>query len=258
VGAGGKNSADLVAKAAPDGYTLLLATVSTHAINPGLYRKMPYDPINDFAPISLTARFLTVLAINPSKLKVNSVAELIEAARKAPLSIDIAHAGVGNPFHLAAVLFEQAAGIKLSQVPYRGAGPAVQALVAGEVHMMFVDFATARAHIASGSLKALAVAAQTARDELPGVPPVAETAGLKDFEAWPWQGLVAPATTPAAIIAKLHDTYVAAVSDPVVRQKLVDAGLEPLASSPQEMAAYRRREAAKWAEVIQAANMQLD
>src|SRR5215216_1618994 len=257
-GAATNLGAEFVAKSAPDGYTILLGDVATYAANPSLYKKLPYDPEKDFAPISLTARFLTVLVVNPTKLNISSVAELIEAARKAPVSIDIAHAGVGNPFHLAATLFEQAAGIKLSQVPYRGAGPAVQALVAGEVPLMFVDYATARAHLASGALKALAVAAKTTRPELPGVPPVADAAGLADFEAWPWQGFVAPAKTPAGVIAKLHDTYVAAVSDPVVRQKLVDAGTEPLQSSPQEMADYRRREAAKWAAVIKAGNLQLD
>jgi tripartite-type tricarboxylate transporter receptor subunit TctC len=257
-GAATNLGAEYVAKSAPDGYTIMLGDVATYAANPSLYKKLPYDPERDFAPISLTARFLTVLVINPNKLKVNSVAELIEAARKAPVTIDVAHAGVGNPFHLAAVLFEQAAGIKLSQVPYRGAGPAVQALIAGETHMMFVDYATARAHIASGALKAMGVAALAARPELPGVPPLAEAAGITGFEVWPWQGLVAPAATPAAVIAKLHDTYVAAMSDPVVRQKLVDAGLEPLQSTPQEMAAYRRKEAAKWAAVIRAASIELD
>src|SRR5215470_6787578 len=257
-GAATNLGADYVAKAAPDGYTILLGDVATYAANPALYKKLPFDPDKDFAPISLTARFLTVLVINPNKLKVASVSELIEAARKAPVTIDIAHAGVGNPFHLAAVLFEQAAGIRLSQVPYRGAAPAIQALVAGDVPLMFVDYATARAHLESGKLKALAVAAPVARVELPAVPPLGQAAGIKEFDASPWQGLVGPAKMPAAAIAKLHDTYAAAVSDPVVRQKLIDAGTEPLTSSPQEMTDYRRREAAKWGEVIKAANLQLD
>ena len=178
--------------------------------------------------MTLTGRFNSVLATNPNKLKVNSVAQLIDQAKREPGKIDIAHAGVGNPFHLAAVLFQQAAGIKLNEVPYRGAGPAVQGLLGGDVHMIFVDYATARSHIAAGTLKALGVAALTPRPELPGVPPVAAVLGLSGFEAWPWQGFVVPAKTPSAIIGKLRDTYFAAVADPVVRQKLIDAGAEPL------------------------------
>jgi tripartite-type tricarboxylate transporter receptor subunit TctC len=256
-GAATNLGADFVAKAPPDGYTMLLGDVATYA-NPSLYKKLPFDPAKDFAPVTLTARFLSVLVINPNKLKVNSMAELIDQAKREPGKIDIAHAGVGNPFHLAAVLFQQAAGIKLNEVPYRGAGPAVQGLLGGDVHMMFVDYATARSHIAAGTLKALGVAALTPRPELPGVPPVAAVPGLAGFEAWPWQGFVVPAKTPDAVIVKLRDAYVAAVADPVVRQKVIDAGAELLQSSPQEMADYMRKEAAKWAEVISAANIQLD
>ena len=257
-GAATNLGADFVAKAPPDGYTMLLGDVATYAANPILYKKLPFDPSKDFAPVTLTARFLSVLVINPNKFKVNSLAELIDLAKREPGKIDIAHAGVGNPFHLAAVLFQQAAGIKLNEVPYRGAGPAVQGLLGGDVHMMFVDYATARSHIAAGTLKALGVAALTPRPELPGVPPVAAVPGLTGFEAWPWQGFVVPAKTPDAVIVKLHDTYVAAIADPVVRQKVIDAGAELLQSSPQEMADYMRKEVAKWAEVIRAANIQLD
>jgi tripartite-type tricarboxylate transporter receptor subunit TctC len=256
-GAATNLGADYVAKAQPDGYTILLGDVATFAANQSLYKKLSFDPDKDFAPITLTARFVSVLVANPNKLKANSVAELIAAAKEAPGAIDVAHAGVGNPFHLAAVLFQQAAAIKLNEIPYRGAGPAVQGLLGGDVHMMFVDFATARSHIAAGTLKALGVAALEPRQELPGVPPVAAT-GLAGFEAWPWQGLVAPVNTPPAIIARLRDIYVAAVADPVVRQKLIDAGTEPIQSTPQEFADYRRTEAAKWAQVIKAANILLD
>ena len=257
-GAATNLGADYVAKAQPDGYTILLGDVATFAANQSLYKKLPFDPEKDFAPITLTARFVSVLVANPNKLKAQSVAELIAAAKADPGKIDIAHAGVGNPFHLAAVLFQQAANIKLNEIPYRGAAPAVQDLLAGTVPIMFVDYATARSHIAAGTLKALGVAALNERPELPGVPPVAASAGLAGFEAWPWQGFVAPANTPPAIIAKLRETYVAAIADPVVRQKLVDAGTEVLQSTPQEFADYRRKEAAKWAEAIRKANIQLD
>ena len=256
-GAATNLGADFVAKAPPDGYTVLLGDVATYAANPSLYKKLPFDPAKDFAPVTLTGRFLSVLATNPNKLKVNSVAELIDQAKREPGKIDIAHAGVGNPFHLAAVLFQQAAGIKLNEVPYRGAGPAVQGLLGGDVHMMFVDYATARSHIAAGTLKALGVAALT-----PGRSSQmfrrAAVPGLSGFEAWPWQGFVVPAKTLSAVIGKVRDTYVAAVADPVVRQKLIDAGAEPLQSSPQEMADHIRKEAAKWAEVIRTADIHLD
>jgi len=257
-GAATNLGADYVAKAQPDGYTILLGDVATFAANQSLYKKLPYDSEKDFAPITLTARFASVLVANPNKLKASSVADLIAAAKAEPGKIDVAHAGVGNPFHLAAVLFQQAAGIKLNEIPYRGAGPAVQGLIGGDVHMMFVDYATARSHIAAGTLKALGVAALEERRELPGVPPVAATAGLAGFEAWPWQGLVAPAKTPPEIIEKLRTTYVAAVAEPVVRQKLTDAGTEVMQSTPQEFSDYRRKEAAKWAEAIKKANIQLD
>jgi tripartite-type tricarboxylate transporter receptor subunit TctC len=257
-GAATNLGADFVAKAQPDGYTILLGDVATFAANASLYKKLQFDPEKDFAPISLTARFVSVLVANPNKLKVNSVAELIAAAKAEPGKIDIAHAGVGNPFHLAAVLFQQAAGIKLNEIPYRGAAPAIQDVLAGTVPLMFVDYATARSHIAAGTVKALGVAALEERKELPGVPPVAATAGLAGFEAWPWQGIVAPAKTPPEVIAKLREVYIAAVNDPVVRQKLVEAGAEPLQSTPQEFSDYRRKEAAKWAEAIKKANIQLD
>jgi len=257
-GAATNLGADFVAKAAPDGYTILLGDVATFAANQSLYKKIPFDPEKDFAPISLTARFVSVLVVNPNKLKVNSVAELIAAAKAEPGKIDIAHAGVGNPFHLAAVLFQQAAGIKLNEVPYRGAAPAVQDVLAGTVPLMFIDYATARSHIAAGALKPLGVAALEERKELPGVPPVAATPGLAGFEAWPWQGIVAPARTPGEVIAKLRDTYIVAVNDPVVRQKLIEAGTEPLQSTPQEFSDYRRKEAAKWADAVKKAGITLD
>ena len=238
-GAATNLGADYVAKAQPDGYTILLGDVATFAANPSLYKKLQFDPDKDFAPITLTARFVSVLVANPNNLKAQSVAELIATAKAEPGKIDIAHAGVGNPFHLAAVLFQQAAGIKLNEIPYRGTVPA-------------------RSHIASGTLKALGVAALEERKELPGVPPVAATAGLAGFEAWPWQGFVAPARTPPEIIEKLRTTYVAAVTDPVVRQKLIDAGSEVLQSTPQEFSEYRRKEAAKWADAIRKAGISLD
>jgi len=158
--------AEAVARSAADGYTFLLGDVATYAANPSLYSKLPYDPQKDFSPITLTGRFAVVLLVNTNKLKVGSVAELVEAARKSPGSIDYASGGTGNPFHLASELFAQAAGIKLNHVPYRGAAPALQDLAAGQVGMMFIDFATARSQLATPGIKALAVASPT--DFAPG------------------------------------------------------------------------------------------
>ena len=257
-GAATNLGAEFVAKSAPDGYTVLIGDVATFAANASLYKKLPYDPEKDFLPITLTARFVTLLVANPNKFKGNSIADVIEASKKAPGSLDIAHAGVGNPFHLAVVLFEQMGGIKLNQVPYRGAGPGIQGLLAGDVHMMFVDYATSRSHLAAGTLKALGVASLKPRSELPGIAPIAATPGLEGYEVWPWQGIVVPTGTPAAIVAKLNATYVAAVNDPVVRQKIIDAGAELLQSTPQDMSDYMRKETAKWAEVVKKANIQID
>jgi tripartite-type tricarboxylate transporter receptor subunit TctC len=257
-GAATNVAAEYVTKAPPDGHTILLGDMATFAINRSLYKKLPFDPDKDFAPITLTARFLSVLLANPKKLSVNSVAELIAAAKAAPGAIDMAQVGIGSPFHLAAVWLQQLAGINLNEIPYRGAGPAVQGLLSGDAHVLFVDYATARSHIAAGSLKAIAVTTLESRPELPGVPPVAATEGLAHFEMMPWQGLVAPASTPSAIIDVLRNAHAAAIADPAVRQKLNDAGAEPLQSSPQEFAEHRRKETAKWAEIIAAGNVQVD
>ena len=174
-GAGTIIGADAVAKAEPDGYTLLLGDTSTYASNQGLHRKLPYNALKDLAPISLTGRFAIVLLVNTDKLKVNSVAELIELAKKEPGKIDYASAGVGSPFHLAAELFAQTAGLKLNHVPYKGAGPAVQDLVGGQIGMMFVDYATGRSQLANKNIKAIGVASPGAFSMLPGVPPIAAT-----------------------------------------------------------------------------------
>jgi tripartite-type tricarboxylate transporter receptor subunit TctC len=247
--------ADYVARSEPDGYTLLLGDMSTYSVNPTLYEDLSFDPATDFSPITLTVRFTTVLLANPGLVKAASVAGLIAAAQAGPGAIIAAHVGVGSPFHLAAVLFEQAAGVKLTQVPYRGAGPAVQAVLAGEAHCMFVDYATARPHVESGTLRALAVAAPEARPVLPGIPPVAATPGLEGFEMSPWQGLVAPSHTPPDIVAQLHDAYAAAIADAHVRRTLIESGAEALVSTPQQFTAHRLRETARWAEVIKVANI---
>jgi tripartite-type tricarboxylate transporter receptor subunit TctC len=256
-GAASNLGAQSVAKAEPNGYTILLGDMATLSVNQSLYENLPFDPETDFSPISLTARFTFVLLANPRLVPGSSVAELVAAARSSPGAIRAAHAGAGSPLHLAAVMLEQACGVKLNQIPYRGAGPAVQGMLGGDAHFMFVDYATARPHLEAGALKALAVTAPSERPVLPGIPPVAATPGLEDFEIWPWQALVAPANTPMDAIARLHDTYVSAINDPEVRRRLVESGVEPLQSTADEFIAHRRREAVKWEKLIKAANIRL-
>ena len=255
-GAGTLIGAEAVARAQPDGYTFLLGDTSTYASNRSLYAKLPYDADKDFAPITLTGRFAIVLLVNTDNLKVNSVKELIEAAKKSPGAIDYASAGVGSPFHLAGELFAQASGVKITHVPYKGAAPAIQDLVSGQIGMMFVDFATARGQLAMKQIKAIAVASPGAFAGLPGVPPV--SADVPGFEAWAWQGFAAPAATPKDAIEKLNAAYVKAVNNAEIKQKLIGAGIDPLQSSPADMAAYIKSEAAKWEKVIKTAGIKLD
>jgi tripartite-type tricarboxylate transporter receptor subunit TctC len=254
-GAGTNIGAEAVARADADGYTLLLGDTSTFSTNRTLYRKLSFDPYKDFSPVSLTGRFALVLLVNTNKLKANSVQELVAEAKKEPGRINYATPGLGSPFHLATELLAQAAGIKLTHVPYRGAAPAVQDLVAGQVDMMFIDYATARSQL-SGPIKAIAVASPGPFPGLPGVPPVA--ADFPGFEAWAWQGFVAPANTPPAIVAKLNETYRKVVSNQEVRDKLTGAGIDILQSSPEEMAAYIKDEGAKWEKVIRTAGITLE
>ncbi len=249
--------ADAVAHAPPDGYTILLGDTATYAANKSLYQKLPYDPQKDFAPITLTGRFAIVLLVNTNKLKVNSVKELVEAARRTPGAIDYASPGVGSPFHLAMELFASSAGIKLNHVPYRGVAPALQDLAAGQIGVMFVDFASARSQLTTPGIRAIAVASATEFAGMPGVPTVAAS-GYPGFEAWAWQGFAAPALTPDAIVAKLQASYVAAIKDPEIVTKLTGAGIDILQSTPAEFAAYMRSETEKWDKVVKAANIRAD
>jgi len=254
-GAGTNLGGETVARAEPDGYTLLLGDTATYATNRTLYSRLAFDPYKDFSPISLSGRFALVLLVNTDKLNVKSVQELVSAAKQNPGGIAYGTPGLGSPFHLATELLAQSAGIKLTHVPYRGAAPAVQDLVAGNIQMMFIDFATARSQL-SGPFRAIAVASPGPFAGLPGVPPVA--ADFPGFEAWAWQGIVAPAGTPREIVDKLNEAYRRAVAQPEIRDRLTGAGIEVLQSTPEEMAAYMRSEGEKWDKVIKAANIKLE
>ena len=249
--------AEVAARSAPDGYTALIADSTTLAVNPSLYKKLPYDPVKDFSSVTLTARFAMVLVVNPNISKATTVKEFIEEAKKDPGKISYASVGAGTTHHLTMELFQQRTDIKLIHVPYKGAGPAIQDMVGGQVPVMFVDLAAGGPMIKAGKLRVLAVASTKRIAALPNVPTFAEQ-GIAQFEAWAWQGLTVPTGTPKEIIAKLNAEYAKVVADPLVRQKLVDAGVEPVTSSPEEMNAYIKSETAKWAQVIKQSDIKID
>ncbi|MGH8672998.1 MAG: Bug family tripartite tricarboxylate transporter substrate binding protein [Burkholderiales bacterium] len=248
--------AEAVAKSAPDGYTILLGDTATFAVNPSLYKKLPYDPLKSFAPISLTGRFALLLVVHPS-IQANSVSELIALAKAKPGALSYASPGPGSPHHLAMELFIQRTGISLVHVPYKGAAPAIQDLLGGQIPTMILDFAAGAPQIKAGKIRALAVASPRRLAAMPDLATLAES-GLAGYEAWAWQGLVAPANTPREIIAKLGSEYARVINDASVRQKIVDAGIDPLQSSPQELADYIASEQAKWAKVVKDRNITVE
>lgn len=256
-GAGTAIAASDVARAKPDGQRVLIGDVSTFATNPTLYKKLIYDPAKDFTPVSLTGRMPYLLLVNPTVHPQKTLAEFLAAVRKAtPNSISYASAGPGGPGHLTSEMFVRAAGVQMVHVPYKGSGPALPDLLSGQIGIMFMDYGPARPHIASGKLRALAVASTKPIPELPNVPTMASS--LPGFESWFWMGMVAPKGTPAPVVDKLRDAYAAALSDPATRQKLIEAGIEPLQSSGSEMDAFIRSEANRWGKVIKEAQIQLD
>jgi tripartite-type tricarboxylate transporter receptor subunit TctC len=247
-------AAETVAHSAPDGYTLLLGDISTYVLNRSLYRDLPYDPQKDFAPVTLTGRIALILLVNTKKISVKTLPELIEAARRAPGTIEYATPGAGTPSHLATELLADAAGIKLKHVPYQGAAPALQDLASGKVGVMFVDFVSARAHRATPGIGALAIASPEEYPAAPGVPTVAAS-GFPGFEAWVWQGLTVPAGTDADIIDKLRKGYVEMIKGPQIINRVAGAGFDILQSTPEEFGDYMRSETAKWEKVIRTANI---
>ena len=240
---------EAAAKSAPDGYTLLLGDTATFAVNPILYKKLPYDPQKDLAPISLTGRFALLLVVNPAKLAATSLRDLVEAAKKSPGKLDYASPGPGSAHHLAMEMLKQRTGTQFVHVPYKGAAPAIQDLLSGQIPLMFLDLAAGAPQIKAGKLKALAVASDKRIAALPDLPTVGES-GVPGFEAWAWQALAVPAGTPKDIIARLNSEYRKAIATPELRQKLIEAGIDPLQSSPEEVSAYVKGETAKWAKVI--------
>ncbi|HYL25589.1 MAG TPA: tripartite tricarboxylate transporter substrate binding protein [Burkholderiales bacterium] len=256
-GAGTAIGASEVARSAPDGYTLLLGDAGTYAFNPTLYKKLSYDPAKDFAPVSLTGRFALILAVNTAVLNVSSVDQFVQAAKQAPGKIDYGAPGPGSPIHLAMELFKQRAGITMTPIPYKGGADALSDLIGGRIGALFPDIATGLPQIRAGKIKALAVASERRVAALPGLPTVGES-GYPGFEAWAWQGFVAPAGTPREVVMKLNGAFAKVMADPVIGQRLSESGFEPQTSSPEQFAAYLRSEIAKWAKVIHDSNISLD
>ena len=252
-GGGGNIGADAIAKAAPDGLTIGIAAVATHAINPWLYSKMPYNAATDFAPITQMLRVPNVLVINAdtaARLKINTLGDLIKYAKANPAKLNYASGGNGSAGHLAGEMFKAGAGIFAVHIPYNGGNPAQLALLGGQVDFNFDNLATASANIKSGKLKALAVTTAKRSALLPDVPAVAET--LKGFEIDTWWGLVAPAGTPLDVVAKLNAAFVAALNSPEAKARFAALMAEPVASSPEQFAAFMKAELAKYEKVVKA------
>jgi tripartite-type tricarboxylate transporter receptor subunit TctC len=254
-GAGGNLSAEIAARAAPDGYTLYMSSASL-VVNVSLYRKVAYDPVRDFAPVTLLASAQNVLVAHPS-VPVRSVKELIVLARKTPGRINYASTGSGTSGHLAMELFRSMAGIDMTHVPYKAVGQAQVDLLAGQVSLWFPTIPGALPHIKAGKMIALAVSGAKRSPALPDVPTVAEAA-LPGFEASTWYPILAPAKTSPAIVEQLNRQLVAIVTAPQVREQLLQAGVEPIGSSPQALADHIRVELAKWAKVVQVSGVRLD
>jgi tripartite-type tricarboxylate transporter receptor subunit TctC len=255
-GAGGNIGAEAVATAAPDGYTLLMGNNSILATNASLYKKLPYDPEKDFKPISLVGNQANILVVNP-KLPVRSMAELIALAKSKPGQLNYASSGIGTAAHLAGALFRAQANIDIVHVAYKGAAPALQDVIAGQVQMMFATAASVIGFINAGVVRPLAVTTLQRSALLPDLPTVAEQ-GLPGFEATTWHGLVAPAATPPAVIDILHDATVRTLRDPAVAKSLTDLGVEISSSTPDEFAKYITVEIPKWTAVVKASGATLD
>lgn len=255
-GGGTVIGADLAAKSAPDGYTLLLGTATTHAINVSLVKKLPYDPVKDFAPISLVAVLPQIIVAHPS-LPANNLPELIALAKKRPREILFASTGNGSANHLGAEMLQSVANIKMVHVPYKGAGPSVTDLLAGQTQFMFTTIPPALPHVRASRLKALAVAHSKRSALLPQLPTTAE-GGAAGVEASSWNGILTRAGTPQTIITRLHSELGAIMTQADLRERLAAAGVEPMINTPEEFARYINSETARYAKVIASSGARID
>lgn len=255
-GAAGIVGTEFVAKSPPDGYTLLTGTIGTHAISVSLRARMPYDAERDFVPVSLAATNTNLVVVHPS-FAVTSVAELIAWAKANPGKLNYGTAGAGTTQHLAGELFKTTAGIDMVHVPYKGAAPGINDLVAGQIPLMFVDISISLPHVRAGRLRALAVTAAKRIPQLPDVSTVSES-GLPGFEVNAWFGVFVPAGTPREIVGRLNADIVRGLAAPEVRERLLAVGVEPVTSTPEQFAAFVKSETAKWGRVVRLSGARAD
>jgi tripartite-type tricarboxylate transporter receptor subunit TctC len=255
-GAAGNIASENVARSKPDGYTLYINTVGTHAINPAIYAKLTFDPIKDFTPITNLVNLPSVLLVHPS-VPAKSVKELIALARKRPGELQYSSAGSGAQPHLTAEMFKTMAGVNLLHVPYKGAGPQMIGLLSGEVALTFATAPSGVPYVKNGQLRALGVTSANRIPALPQVPTIAE-AGVPGYEAVGWNGMVGPAAMPAPILEKIHVAVVKIIQLPDVRERLIGLGAEPSPSTPGEFSALIKSELVKWAKVVKDSGARLD
>jgi tripartite-type tricarboxylate transporter receptor subunit TctC len=260
-GAGGNLGAEQVAKSPGDGYTLLMGTVGTHGINRALYAKLPYDPFKDFMPITLVAGVPNVMVVNgefAAANKIQNVNDFIQYARAHPGKLNMASSGNGTSIHLAGELFKSMTGTFMAHIPYRGSGPALLDLAAGNMHVMFDNLPSAMQLIKAGRIKALAVTSGQRSSAVPELPTIEEAANLKGFEASSWFGLLAPAGTPADVVNRIQQEVAKSLATPAIKDKLQAQGAIPSGNTPAQFAALIEAEHKKWAEVVKASGAKVD
>jgi tripartite-type tricarboxylate transporter receptor subunit TctC len=255
-GAGGAVGCEIAARAAPDGYTLLLGSSGNLSVNPSLYKKLPYDPVKDFQPITQLEAGPQVLVVHPA-VAAKSVQELIALAKAKPHALNFASGGTGTGNHLASELFKATAGIDIVHVPYKGTGQALTDLVGGQVQMMMSSLLPAMPQVKAGRLRALAVTSAKRTPVLPDLPTIAES-GMPGFETTSWHGILVPARTPKAIAARLHDELVKMLAQPDVRARFTSEGIDAIGNTPQEFAVYIHAETVKYAKVIKQAGIKAE
>jgi len=255
-GANGTIASEIAAKAAPDGYTILLGTISTMTINPALYKKIPYDPVKDFAPISIVARMPNILVVNPS-VPAKTVKEFIALAKAKPGQLTFCSSGNGSTIHLSGELFKSMAGVDMTHIPYKGGTPAQTDLLGGRITAMFNNISDSIGNVKAGKLRALAVTGAKRSPVAPDVPTMAE-AGLPGYEVSSWFGVFAPAGTPREIIQKLHGEIVKAANTQDVKDRLFNFGAEASTCTPEEFAAIIKADLVKWAKVVKESGASID